>query len=111
LTFYAFFLHQSLDLCTLNRKQVQIRVQIDNVGSSELATSHDETNLGQSVDHDFIEKILPSGRIAVTLEIPPYLFKRRKVSKKDGGKVSFSCNSCDVYAYATQHFAEKINQS
>jgi hypothetical protein len=79
------------------------------LASSELATSHDETNLGQSVDHDFIEKILPSGRMAVTLEIPPYLFKRRKVSKKDGGKASFSCNSCDVYAYATQHFnaAEK----
>jgi hypothetical protein len=45
--------------------------------------------------------------MAVTLEIPPYLFKRRKVSKKDGGQVSLSCNSCDVYAYATQHFAEK----
>jgi hypothetical protein len=49
---------------------------LEQVTSSELATSHDETNLGQSVDHDFIEKILPSGRIALTLQIPPYLFKK-----------------------------------
>jgi hypothetical protein len=85
--------------------------QVTSSDCDKETSSQDKTidDLGQSVDHDFIEKILPSGRIAVTLENPPYLFKRRKASKKDGGKVYFSCQNCDVYAHATQYFTgEKV---
>jgi hypothetical protein len=76
--------------------------------SFAFAFANDEANNDDDDDdHEFIIKQV-GDRNFVTLEVPPYLFKKKKDSNKDGGKVLFSCNGkgCQAYAHATKHIKE-----
>jgi hypothetical protein len=72
---------------------------------SESSDSEDDSNYEDLDDHEFV--VQKNGdRTLVRLESPPYIFLRKKDSHKDGGRVTFVCNGCKVYAHATKHIKE-----
>jgi hypothetical protein len=84
--------------------QVSSEDHLNEVISEDLNDSWEDP-----IDHEFILKKTTGDKLFVNLEVPPYMFKKKKDTNKDGGTVSFVCQSEGCYAYA--HAIKQINQN